>query len=46
MGSERFVLFSCFLVAEMGNRRALKDIKNLVGDPPYPCAVTKRALTE
>ncbi|XP_020248148.1 G2/mitotic-specific cyclin-2-like [Asparagus officinalis] len=31
---------------EMGTRRALKDIKNLVGAPPYPCAVTKRALTD
>ncbi|XP_072957219.1 cyclin-B2-1-like [Typha angustifolia] len=32
--------------AEMGNRRALRDIRNLAGVPPYPCAVNKRPLTE
>ncbi|KAJ6829202.1 G2/mitotic-specific cyclin-2-like [Iris pallida] len=26
---------------EAGNRRALRDIRNLVGARPYPCAVTK-----
>ncbi|KAK1322349.1 Cyclin-B2-2 [Acorus calamus] len=33
--------------SEVGtNRRALRDIRNLVGNPPYPCAVTKRPLTD
>ncbi|KAJ8511296.1 hypothetical protein OPV22_001730 [Ensete ventricosum] len=29
-----------------GNRRALRDLNNLVGAPSHPCAVTKRALTD
>ncbi|XP_008789359.2 G2/mitotic-specific cyclin-2-like [Phoenix dactylifera] len=31
---------------DMGNRRALRDIRNLVGAPPYPRQVGKRGLTE
>ncbi|KAJ8511281.1 hypothetical protein OPV22_001715 [Ensete ventricosum] len=31
---------------DMGNRRALRDIRNLVGAPPYPCAVRKTGLTD
>lgn len=33
---------------DMGNnnRRALTDIGNIVGVPPYPCAVIKRGLQE
>ncbi|WOL16781.1 G2/mitotic-specific cyclin-2-like isoform X2 [Canna indica] len=30
----------------MGNRKALRDIKNMVVAPLYQCAVTKRRLTE
>jgi G2/mitotic-specific cyclin-B, other len=26
----------------MGNRRALRDINNLVGAHPYPCAIAKK----
>ncbi|CAD5171535.1 unnamed protein product [Musa acuminata subsp. malaccensis] len=37
---------SPFAVTDMGDRRALKDIRNLVGAPPYPCAINKRGLTE
>ncbi|XP_008812187.1 cyclin-B2-2-like isoform X2 [Phoenix dactylifera] len=34
--------------ADMGNnnRRALKDIRNIVGVPPYPCAVIKKGLQD
>ncbi|THU67092.1 hypothetical protein C4D60_Mb05t21010 [Musa balbisiana] len=31
---------------DMGDRRALRDIRNLVGAPPYPCAINKRGLTD
>ncbi|URD80595.1 cyclin-B2-2 [Musa troglodytarum] len=31
---------------DTGNRRALRDIRNLVGAPPYPCAVKKTGLTD
>ncbi|XP_039119312.1 cyclin-B2-2-like, partial [Dioscorea cayenensis subsp. rotundata] len=27
-----------------GNRRALRDIKNLIGAPPYPCAINKNKV--
>ncbi|OAY65450.1 Cyclin-B2-1 [Ananas comosus] len=37
---------SIFRGNEMGNRRALRDIRNLMGAPPYPCAVSKRPLSE
>ncbi|XP_065030251.1 G2/mitotic-specific cyclin-2-like isoform X2 [Musa acuminata AAA Group] len=30
----------------MGDRRALRDIRNLVGAPPYACAVKKTGLTD
>jgi cyclin B len=30
----------------MGNRRALTDIKNLVGAAPYPCAVAKKPMLQ
>ncbi|WOL16827.1 G2/mitotic-specific cyclin-2-like [Canna indica] len=30
---------------DVGNRRALRDIRNLVGAPPYPSAISKRVLT-
>ncbi|RLM74004.1 cyclin-B2-1 [Panicum miliaceum] len=33
-------------VREMGNRRALTDIKNLVGAAPYPCAVAKKPMLQ
>ncbi|XP_073001468.1 cyclin-B2-2-like isoform X2 [Typha latifolia] len=32
--------------AATSNRRALRDIKNFVGVPPYPCAVRKRGLSD
>ncbi|CAO2043349.1 unnamed protein product [Urochloa humidicola] len=31
---------------EMGSRRALTDIKNLVGAAPYPCAVAKKPMLQ
>ncbi|CAL9782682.1 unnamed protein product [Musa acuminata subsp. burmannicoides] len=31
---------------DMGDRRALRDIRNLVGAPPYACAVKKTGLTD
>jgi cyclin B len=34
------------ICAEMGNRRALTDIKNLVGAAPYPCAVAKKPMLQ
>ncbi|XP_066349352.1 cyclin-B2-1-like isoform X2 [Miscanthus floridulus] len=33
-------------VREMGSRRALTDIKNLVGVAPYPCAVAKKPMLQ
>ncbi|KAJ1272296.1 hypothetical protein BS78_06G191500 [Paspalum vaginatum] len=33
-------------VREMGNRRALTDIKNLVGAAPYPCAIAKKPMLQ
>uniref|UniRef100_A0A0D9W887 Cyclin N-terminal domain-containing protein n=1 Tax=Leersia perrieri TaxID=77586 RepID=A0A0D9W887_9ORYZ len=32
--------------AEMGNRRPLRDINNLVGAPPYPSAIAKKPMLE
>ncbi|URE02806.1 cyclin-B2-2, partial [Musa troglodytarum] len=31
---------------DTGDRRALRDIRNLVGAPPYPCEMNKRGLTD
>ncbi|XP_074577002.1 G2/mitotic-specific cyclin-2-like [Curcuma longa] len=31
------------VVQDMGNRRALRDIRNLVGEPPYACAISKNS---
>ncbi|KAJ8504657.1 hypothetical protein OPV22_005543 [Ensete ventricosum] len=31
---------------DMGDRRALRDIRNLMGAPPYPCAINKRGMTD
>ncbi|XP_062186262.1 cyclin-B2-1-like [Phragmites australis] len=33
-------------VREMGNRRALREIKNLVGAAPYPCAIAKKPMMQ
>ncbi|XP_006653676.1 cyclin-B2-1 isoform X1 [Oryza brachyantha] len=33
-------------IGEMGNRRPLRDINNLVGAPPYPSAIAKKPLLE
>ncbi|KAG6504772.1 hypothetical protein ZIOFF_037119 [Zingiber officinale] len=30
-------------VRDMGNRRALRHIRNLVGEPPYVCAISKNS---
>lgn len=32
--------------AEMGNRRPLRDINNLVGAPPHPSAIAKKPMLE
>jgi hypothetical protein len=32
--------------AEMGNRRPLGEINNVVGARPYPCAIAKKPMLE